>query len=276
MDRKKILIQIIILTVIIILFVIFINPSTKYNKISINEKKWNNIINERTENTNIILEDIEFNGFNLIIDESNSTLYYSIVEENKTKYNPKVIYKTEEKNAKIAILSDTITGEKIQNNHEFSLIIYNNSEYHIYKLICTNYPLLNIKYKEDNQNKHKNIPVDIYIFNNLSNNYNRVTKSAGRLKISNNNENEEKEYIFSLVTFSPGKNQRDNKISLFNMKPRSKYKLTIINNNSEESEVEINKENESSNKVELFINNKYEGLYLLSSIMDRLEKIGEK
>ena len=277
MNRKKILIPIIILTVIIILLVIFINPSTRYNKISINEKKWNNIINARTENTNIVLEDIEFNDFNLIIDESNSTLYYSLIEENQTKYNPKVSYKTEEKNIKIAILSDEITDEKIQNNHEFSLIIYNNSEYHIYKLICTSFPILNITYKEDNQTKHKNIPVDIYLFNNLSNTNNRITKSAGRLRISTNNETEEKEYTFSLVMFSPGKNQRDNRISLFNMNPRSKYKLSVIDNNSEKSGVENSKEKESNkNKVELFINNKYTGLYLLSSVMDRLEKIGEK
>ena len=77
--------------------------------------------------------------------------------------------------------------------------------------------------------------------------------------------------------FSPGKNQRDNRISLFNMNPRSKYKLSVIDNNSEKSGVENSKEKESNkNKVELFINNKYTGLYLLSSVMDRLEKIGEK
>ena len=73
MSRKKLLITIIILTIIIILLISFLNSDKKYNSISINENKWNNIINSRTENLNLTLDSIKFNDYNLIIDNNKNT-----------------------------------------------------------------------------------------------------------------------------------------------------------------------------------------------------------
>ena len=94
MSRKKILIPLIIFTTIIIILIIVLNPSNKYSKLSINESKWNSIKQTPIENKNMILEDIVFNDYKLIIDEKNEILYYSLVNDSQNKYNPNVTYST--------------------------------------------------------------------------------------------------------------------------------------------------------------------------------------
>ena len=107
--------------------------------------------------------------------------------------------------------------------------------------------------KDDNRNKPNNTPMEMYLFDNLSNIPNKITMSSGKIKMNEGN------YIFSLHMLTPGKNKRDNKISILNMKPNSEYILTPINN---EQENEANK----NQRVELFLNNEYKGVYSLGQI----------
>lgn len=262
MNRKKILIPVIIFTVLVIFLIIVLNPSHKYSKLSVNESKWNSIKEARKENENLVLEDIEFNGYKLIIDKNNNTLYYSTINGSKNKYNPNVNYSANNKNIKLAILSDEITDEKVKSDYKFKIMIYDDKEYHIYNLVCTDLPILNIRYKEEVGDKQKNIPMDIYVFNNLANTPNRITVSNGKLKINNGS------YIFSLNMTTPGKNIRDNKISLLNMKPNSDYILTAITNSNEDNTetTNQNKKEPKNHRVELFINNEYKGIYSLGYV----------
>ena len=255
MNRKKVLISIIIFTTIIIVAVIALSFSKRHNNISISESKWNNIISTRSENTDLVLENIKFNGYNLIIDETGSTLYYSLINDSKKKYSPNVSFKTGDKNIKLAILSDEITDEKILGRHKFKLMIYNDSEYHIYDFICTNLPILNISYREESTYNGKSIPMEIYLFNNLSNTPNRITISSGKFKPDGKN------YKFSLNMISPGKNIRKNVISILNMKPESKYILTEVKNEGGNAGTFDEESGERDNRVELFINSEYMGIY---------------
>ena len=255
MNRKKIIIPIILFTFVIIFLLIVSDTSQKYSKISVSQDKWNSIQDTRNENKNLVLETIKFNDYNLIIDESNNTLYYSLVMISQSKYNPRVSYSSQSKNVKLVILSDEITDEKVKNGYKFKIMIYNENEYHIYDLICTNLPIVNIKYKEDVGNNQKNIPIEIYIFNNLTNAPNKITISNGKFKISENN------YIFSLNMITPGKNIRDNRISILNMKPDSEYILVPIENN-ENITLEHSR---GVKKVELFINSEYKGIYSIEN-----------
>lgn len=250
MSRKNILIPLIIFTVIIIVLIIVLNQSSTYKKLTINESKWHSIQEIRIENQNLVLEDIRFNDYKPIIDEKNNTIYYSIVNDSQNKYNPTVSYSTNNKNIKLAILLDEITDEKIKSNYQFKIMIYNEKEYHIYNLRCTDLPIVNISYNKDEEIKQKNIPMEMYLFDNLSNIPQKITISSGKVKMEENN------YIFSLHMLTPGKNKRNNKISILNMKPNSEYVLTKVNNKTES---EINQ----NHRVELFFNNEYKGVYLL-------------
>ena len=108
----------------------------------------------------------------------------------------------------------------------------------------------NIIYIKAKENSQKNIPMEMYLFDNLSNIPNKISISVGKVKIN------QKNYVFSLHMLTPGKNKRDNKISILNMKPNSEYILTPISN---EIENNIN----TNHRVELFINNEYKGVYSL-------------
>ena len=250
MNRKKILIPIIILTAIIILLIIILNPSHRYKKMSVSESKWESIKRSREENSNLVLESIKFNDYNLIIDKDNSKIYYSVVNDNKTKYNPNISYTVTENSARLAILQEEITSGKIQANYEFKLMIYNNSQYHIYSLICMDFPVLNISCDIKSEKDLKNLQADIYLFDNLSNMPNKVTRSRGKLDILENGE-----YKLSLNMLSPGKDKRKNNISLFGMNPYNEYTLYPLND-------EKSMTNEG-HYIELFVNNEYVGLYSL-------------
>ena len=256
MNRMKIIIPVIIFTAIIIILIIMLNPSHEYNKLIVSESKWNSIIEFRIENKELVLEDIKFNDYKLIIDEKNNTLYYSLVNDSQNKYNPDVSYSSNNKNAKLAILSDEITDEKVKNNYQFKIMIYDEKEYHIYNLKCTDLPILNISYDKNEEVKQKNIPMEMYLFDNLSNIPNKITVSKGKLKINDD------KYTFSLHMLTPGKNKRNNKLSILNMKPNSEYVLSKVNQ-------DISQENNLENKihlVELFLNNEYKGVYILGFI----------
>ena len=288
MDRKKVFISVITFTVIIVLIVIILNLSSRYNSSFVNEDTWNRIIEGRTENKSMIFKDIAFNDYKLIIDDKNDILYYCIINESNDKYNPFVSYKSNKTDAKLAILSDEITDDKVKSNHEFKLMIYDDKEYHIYSLICTDLPILNISYNDNEKKKSEKIPMDFYLFNNLARTPNRVTISKGKFSINENG------YAFSLYTVTPGKNKRDNKISILNMQPNSEYMLIDVPEGAthvdlmlkkeqsaegelaeltdgvaelQKEEVAVEERNEKRNscRVALFLNNEYQGIYLLEN-----------
>ena len=250
MGKKKILIPVIAFTSLILVLVIVLNPSHKYNKLIVSESKWNVIQESRIENKNLKLADIKFNDYKLIIDEKSNTLYYSLINDSQNKYNPNVSYKTNNKNAKLAVLLDKITDEKVKNNYQFKIMIYNEKEYHIYNLKCTDLPILNISFNRNENINQKNVPMEMYLFDNLTNIPNKITISNGKVKMN------EGEFVVSLHMLTPGKNKRENKLSILNMKPNSEYILTPITNKPEN---EIN----TNHRVELFLNNEYKGVYSL-------------
>ena len=249
MDKKKILIPIIIITAIIILLIVLVNPSKRYKRSIISEEKWNNIISSRTESNNLVLENITFNDYNLMIDENSNTLYYSVINNSKTKYNPNISFSASLNNAKIAILQEEITDRKIEERYNFKLMVYTNKEYHIYNLKVLNLPVLSITCNE-NLETGKTIPIEIYLFDNLTDNPNKITVSMGKLKINKDS------YDVSLKMLTPGKNERENKRTILGLKPNSRFTLIPANEEFEESTSEPREA-----LVELFINSEYKGIY---------------
>lgn len=251
MKRIKVLIPVIILTALIIILVILLNPSKRYEKLSIDEGKWESLQASRQASDDLQLEKIEFNDYSLIIDEGTDTIYYSIVKENQTKYNPNVSFEASDNHAKLVILKDEITDKKVHSDYQFKMMIYNSDEYHIYNLVCTDFPIVNINYDIYGiMPKEKNIDVEVTVFDNMEKSSKRITNSQGVLNILK--EEGRKDYKLKLTTNSPGKNERENHLSIFQMDPHNEYLLT--------QEEELGQKNF---KVELFINNEYQGQYSL-------------
>lgn len=244
MNKKWLLGIILSLTLLTLLFVTLFTPNTRYNKLIISEEKWNKIINSRDENNNLILKNIKFNDYNLLIDEENSVVYYSVVNSSK-KYNPLIEYGTDNK-LKIAF-NKKITDDVLEQDNNLKIMLYNDDSYKIYSLVITNYSILNINI-EEKQNNKKRIDISLELFDNHVNSRQRLLKSIGKLNIIEEN----KEYSFSLIKESLGHNKRENNISIFGMQKHDEYTLSLAENTNEEKKY-----------VRFFINNKYLGLYSL-------------
>ena len=243
MNRKWLLGIVLALTIISIVIILVLTSKTKYNKLIVSDSKWNDIIDSRNESADINLESIEFNDYNLLIDEENSVIYYSVVDV-KSKYSPSVKYTVNERKTKIAFNKE-ITKEVLEDTDSLKILIYNDNSYRIYSLVVTNYPILNVSYNGKNGNR-KNMNINIYIFDNYVNSVNRVLKSAGELKIIE----EDKKYAFSLKKESMGHNERNNYVSIFGMEKQNEYLIKATDTTDKDEKY-----------VQFFINNEYKGLY---------------
>ena len=228
-----------------------LTKTQRYNNLSISQNKWDSILDKREEDLNLKIEYIRFNEYDLIVDNDNSKLYYSIINENDISYNPSVSYKASD-DTKLVILKDELDEDKV-GDYEFKIMIYNNSSYRIYSLTCTRFPILNITIKDkENEDKKQNIIMKMYLFDNLQSSSNRIIKSDGRLNIENDDN-----YKMHLEVLSPGRNIRDNIISIMGMEPSSRYELTKV----ESLEDNKDKKYENNHLLELFIDNQYKGIY---------------
>ena len=158
MRKKVLLIIICILTVLFISFELIVNYSTRYNKHI--TKDWDEFVNltkTRTLDENLKLEYIRFNNQSLVIDEENNFMFYIVSPDRK--YNPIINYKTSKNN--IRFNCDRKLTYKMVDEWVFAkCIIYNDTEYNIYKLLVTKYPIMNILYDENKYNR-SDIPVTI-------------------------------------------------------------------------------------------------------------------
>ena len=256
MSKKKLIIIVISITCAIIALIYILSPRSTYNTISVTESKWNSFMEARTLNTNLVLEEINFNDYKLMID--GNTLYYSLIKDSKYSFNPKVSYVANRENVKLAILKDEITIEKVNNDYQFKVMIYDEKEYNTYTLKCTTLSILNINYSEEIG--QKDIPMEIYLFDNMAHIPNKITISGGRVKASDS------DIFFSLHILTPGKNRRESPKSILNMRPSKEYVLTPING-------EVEEEVGMGRQVELFLNNKYKGRYIIESNEKNIREI---
>ena len=245
MNKKWLLVPILVLTGLAIGIILVLKLNTKYNKLVISEDKWNNIISSKNMSTSISLNNIKFNDYNLLIDEENSVIYYSIINV-KNKYNPSIDYILNNKKIKIAI-NKKLNDEVLENTDILKIMLYDNTSYRIYALVATNYPILNVTYKGEENNKKK-VDIEAYLFDNHVDSPIRVLKSDGKLKIIE----EDREYSFSLKKESLGRNERENYVSIFGMEKSDEYLIKVANII-----------NDKEKYVRFFINNKYKGIYSL-------------
>ena len=237
MNKKILLFLIIGSTIIIIITLLIINNEEKYNSLIINDTKWQKIINTKKYDNSLTIEWLKFNDNNLIIDEENSLIYYSLGDINN-KYNPYVDYKS---NNKIAF-------NKTLDNENVNVIIYNNKTYKTYSLQTSKLPFINII-----ESTNESI---IKIFDNKNQ---KTIISKVKLKTIKENS----EYHFHLIKESIGRNKRDNNLSIFGMVKYDEFVLIKSNDNSKDN-------------IQLFINNKNKGIYKIETNIKRRIKDGEK
>ena len=228
--NKKIILGVVLLFTLILLVVFLIlNIKPRLHKYIVSDSKWNTIITDREESASLTLNTILFNDYSLIIDPSDNTIYYSFVDQSK-KYDPLISYTASSK-VKLAI------KEKItKDNQELELVIYNDQYYHIYTLIVTDLPMIDVTTSDSND-------VSLYIFDNHIDAIQRVVKTKGKFRTISEGE----KYSLSLIKESLGHNKRDNELSLFGMSKSHEY---ILNHDSNSEKMTL-----------LFVNDEYLGVF---------------
>lgn len=266
--NKKILLWVILgITFFFIIIVMLFNNSSSYNNLVVNENKWNDLIKDKIDSTSIKIKNIKFNDYSLLIDELENTIYYSMLDST-SKFNPSIRYDVDD-GTKL-VINQKITEENVKNNFNFKIMIYNDTKYHIYNLTVTTLPIINIIY-DDEIEKTNRIKANIYLFDNRNNSHKKVINSKISLNIIDNG-NEKKDYSFSMLLDSLGKNERENNLSIFGMQKHSEYLLNSMTDDIDKvrrvfstnlwNNLSFSK-NENSDYVEVFINNHYRGLYSL-------------
>ncbi len=290
------------ISLLAISILVLANPSYSFESLKIDEAKWNELANSK-EKGDLALNSLKFNDHELIIDEKNNKVYYSIIKSSSNKYSPTIRYKANSGNIKLAFLSDEITDDKIMTNHEFKLMLYNDTQYREYSMFCTSMPMLNLVFDEEMLNNRIPIAMEMFLFNNMDSSVNRIVMSNGSIKLVDKIEGETN-YSFSMSKLSPNNNERENVMSLLNMRPSNEYYLNVINsgeniNNDTPNLMKLvpkdfrpsgdikekplkdkknrtEQQGESGDKlgefgegrierpVEVFVNNEYKGLYALS------------
>ena len=266
MNKKWLLGIILVLTTTAIVIIGTLSIDKRYNKIVLEESEWINIEKTHSKSTSLKIDNIKFDDYSLIVDDKNSTIYYSVVNTSN-KWNPRIRVISNNKKISIGAL-ENLTEKQVAENHKYKIMVYNKEQYRVYDLVVTLLPIMNIRYNIDNQTKFQ---MELSLFDNSVNSVRRSITSMGTLNIKENNSPKE-DYTFSLKSESLGRNRRENNISLFGMQKHSEYVLKSMWEDEEKvrnvftTNLWIDLENEKMDRfryVELFINDEYKGLYSL-------------
>ena len=90
--KKKIVLIVFVLS---LLYIVVGNLSfdKRLNDLMISKDEYDNIVQNKKYNFNLILDKISFDNTESYIDNFQN-VYYTLIENNETKYNPKVSYNT--------------------------------------------------------------------------------------------------------------------------------------------------------------------------------------
>lgn len=121
-----------------------LGQANRFDELVFSDEELKNIMSVRQSDSNV-MTDIFFGEQKLVFDDKSSTLYYSLIEDDKLAYNPIVSAGSSDEEVSIGFLNDHITDEAIASNARIKAIIYDDLRYCVCDLICTTLPLISIQ-----------------------------------------------------------------------------------------------------------------------------------
>lgn len=260
--KKKIILLVVIIFITILVIILHFKlqpPGKKYSEMILDSDSWNSIVGSRNYNDNLSLEEISFNGYTLILNNDTNMIYYSLIIDSKNKCDPKVNFKANKDNVNLAIFQDEITEDKVKEGYEFSLMIYDETDYRLYRLKCTEFPVINISYDTSKEWKENDILSDVFVFNNHENSINRIVVSKAHFETE-----DEGYYKLKLFSLSPGKSRRKSQTQILELKPSNSYYLEKMDEIKDGDE-------QVGSIVEFFINGVPQGKYEINELDSRIK-----
>ncbi len=286
-DRKK------IISIIFIIFSIgifagalyFSDRSMPFSELIVDADGFNSIMSTRSESENDIINAVIFGEEKLFFDAQTDTFYYSLPEGMVGAYDPRVRVESDN-GAAVSVLEDSITQDIIENNDTIELIAFNDDLYKLYHLKCTTLPLLGITTAYEGEITEDDMPVEIALFDNSSKALNRLVCSDANMHVRGGTTKAYPKlgYKVSLTQMSLGENERPNHVSLLGLREDDDWVLYPAYNDQEKirnvfsanlwqySCADDNRQHVNTGMeyryIELFINNRYWGLYAIGYPID--------
>ena len=281
--RKKIGLGILFSAVVILIFSVFADSfSGRFDTITADPDTIASVKSMRAGASNPDF-DIFFNDQKLLFDASLNTFFYSVPQNDKYAYNPRVHISASE-DLQILFDDSGITPKSIEQNIPVSVIVYSDSEYWESSLVCTTLPIINIGCDNDIGMDYS--PMSFYLYDNNCGQFSSSIESDGLIHLRGHSalNYPKRAYRIKLTTESLGNHQRANDVSLLSMRQDDDWLLYAAYNDQEKirnvfsqnlwknscsSDNQYHVETGCEYKyVELFINSEYNGLYALGYPID--------
>lgn len=279
-----------IVSIVLLLFLFYHNDfglTGRINQLQVSEEEYQQLMLERTESNLENTVQLKIDNYVLPYDEVTDSFLFSIDDlENLEEYDLVLeIVMSTNIEYDIALLDYTLSQETIEKNEPIKLLIYSDEKFDEYDIYLTNLPIFKLSLEgyldEDypigdmNQlasmslhNSNETIESDLYI---------RLRGDSSRSLPKN-------QYRINLREFTIGGDEKNNHQSLLGMREDDdwilyspyndpeKVRNTLANNlwhdvMGEENRFNVNTGTEGK-YVELFINNRYWGLYSLMHPID--------
>ncbi|MBR6690037.1 MAG: CotH kinase family protein [Bacilli bacterium] len=264
-------VKFIIFLLLIISFIIFLFFGifgTSLSFLSVEE-----IIKDREEKNGLI-NTLKINNIDTIYDKNNNMFYHMVPEDYEN--NIYVLNLELEDGFKYKIIGETLNIIKVDYSNEIEVIIYNDEYYHKTKIQLTNLPLINIITNEEitnidtnstftyinSKNTEKIVSgnTKIHVRGNTSKLFN---KKSYKINFYNKNYTKEKKLYISNFYYG------DSLILDGIYRDPSKIRNLLATDLWNDISNDFNNINMYSEFVELFINNEYTGLYILTEPVNR-------
>ena len=228
---------------------------------------------ERTETWDLLVTEISIDQFPLMYDCLEDRWFYSISENARNRSDPFISYEVQGGLSAVKLAFDG-------SGMEGRLLAFTEDSYHLYHLVTTTLPLINIEHHHDIPYSDE-VPMTMTLFDNRANAERAVITSDGTIHLRGNSTAvyPKHSYKMTLTTRSDGRSTRPNNLSLLGMRQDNDWQLYAAYNDQEKirnvfssnlwfetcaRNNRLGLENGNEYRyVELFLNHEYTGLYAL-------------
>ena len=257
-----------------------------FQDLIISNDNWEEII--KSKKNKKMINELTFDGNALIYDSDDNNYYYSNKMEYEDSFNPLISW---DSSNEIAIKETKVDNDFIKNNNRIELLAYNDDFYSISYLTITTLPIMNIDVYDgligDNDKQ-----AEFTIYNNGSGSNNEIQDYKGEIRLRGltTKEYPKKGFRIKLDTKAKEDNNIDEKkYNILNLPKDNTFVLYAGYNDKEKIRNVFSSKlwYESCSKdncfnlelgyyyeyIELFINNKYHGLYAIGVQINKNKNI---
>jgi hypothetical protein len=285
MNKKISAVLVLMVLAVLCALPFFTGNTTSYRDAVISRADAEEIAGTREMKTDLV-SSLYVGDQELLNDVFTGFYFYSLPEGAQSAMTPDFTVKSEYRGVRACLVGGTITDEMIRNNHSISLLFYNDDYYLYSSLKCTTLPVMDIKCSTHGIDENYS-EMSFFLYDNRRDTDKRITLSDGIIRKRGGITAEyypKIPYRIKLQSHSPGHSTRSYVTSLLGMKENNSW-ILYPGYNDEDRVRNVFSQNlwydtTSDNNafgvhtgpeyryLEVFINEKYMGLYALGYTID--------